>query len=1271
MSSSIRLFFPLLLVLIVGSLLSPLGRPFLDRSVAWWSGQLPQTGAKTGDTSSLGAVTAESGADRKAMVAGVWASAPAGALPARQNESPLGPLELIPSPLAASSDRVPPDAIWSDRVVYAPNDPLAQVIVVSQSLSKAAVGSLLKVSLIDSQGNELDTREFVIAEGQPAFLVAGKMDVSLLPAGDYSLSAGISPPDGVQKALVGSKFSVSSQPRFVASFPVAGIPLIVPPVAAAGSTVAPVSFGAPLAYGAIGHDGSLEVWEDGKPIQTQSRPLAFWGPGEDASVRWMGISFLARYQDGKAGNYVLKKGASPSTAPLTVSETDDAVRIDTGALSFTISKKQFRGPENISLTGSQGAVNLPGAGSAGAYVVDEQGRRYEAAAGVAPEVKIDERGPARAAVSVRGWYADPSNPDNTLCQYQIRIYAYAGLARIDGFQRTIITYDTRAKKLADVGFSLPASPSAGGAVQWMAGIDGATRQGEADPKGDVFFAQAGPDAVWLNETTGEPAGKRSDGWLAINGGPLITSGFLRDVWEKFPKEISYSGGLMTFHSWPKHGRRIVTPEEEITRENIHRNLFAHQGPLLDLQLPESYFNQLQQWNTPKQWDRENTAAIGFRSTGGGVSMSIRFGIEYFPAETPVEAVAAQSNVNQIAPAATTDPQWNAASGVIPFITAAGDPRWEKSDNLLEAFVIGMNNIAAAGNAYGMWIYGNTNNNWDTTIKAPFLHRVWQNSHYGHASFPWKYYFRSGNPEFLKMARAQTGNLMDVGIVHAVPPGEVGVYAGKWAGSLYHAKGWLPWGVRLRGEFPTDSDAGTLQHWTNPKVFLERYLAEVDLEALDVFNLWYNLLVNSYRYRAHYCVGRELTQSISELLDIYQTFWDPRLVGYLRPMADSALGTPFRNYQSQLGFAFFNRTWPIRYFDFARDPKVIERLEESLPTENFGPYGMASAAFLLHERKQLDRAPRLLSVIENADRNVFRSPGDPLDGFGSFSSAVDSRTLDEIPAVQVALAALSPAELDKIRQAGVPVDPVFPARSGRVQVRKGTEAALVLALNPDGRAFKLRVESLMGVDMLPGMARIIAPDGKEIQQIPLHTKSADGKPRILRYLGEGAPVFDIPGGLPGVYRIEFYGHFPIYRAPMTDLPNEISELGQGSQAVNGFLFAPRAKQLTLNFAAGKPAGAARPQNFFVKNLNGSQIFQTNLLFGSSRAVDSTELQGGPEGVRAEVRLPNLTWAPTTQTVFFAHRWKDFAPVLKQLGAQLTTLAAPAATAPAAKPAAPEE
>lgn len=505
----------------------------------------------------------------------------------------LGALERLDSLLGAAGAKLPANAVWADRVIYAPNDPSAQILVVSEVLNKSPAGTQLEVTLIDANGELLGVQNLVTKE-DPAYLVTAKMNTNRLPAGAYTLAGRVIPPDGAPATnLVSGTFSVDKTLRPVAGFPIGGVPLVVPPVPTTGSTVAPLSFGAPLPYGAILPGDALEVWEDGKPVLTQSRPLALWGPDTNNTVRWMGISFVARYVDGKAKSYVLKKSSSEFPSPLSLVEDGPVIRLDTGAIRFQISKKSFRGAEQVAVKDAAGWSQLASAATGGAYVVDEQGTRYEAAADPNPEVKIDETGPVRAAVSIRGWYVNPAKPEEKFCRFQIRIYAYAGLARIDGFQRTIITYDTRQKKLADVGFAMPAVASAEAAGQWFTGIDGQTREGAVAEGKEVFFAQASPDAVWLNDIAGESVGKRSDGWLAVRSGRVTASGYLRDVWEKYPKEISLAGGQLTFHSWPKHGRRIVSPEEEISRENIHRTLFAHQGPLLDLQLPEAYFNQLQ------------------------------------------------------------------------------------------------------------------------------------------------------------------------------------------------------------------------------------------------------------------------------------------------------------------------------------------------------------------------------------------------------------------------------------------------------------------------------------------------------------------------------------------------------------------------------------------------------------------------------------------------------------------------------------------------------
>jgi len=59
------------------------------------------------------------------------------------------------------------------------------------------------------------------------------------------------------------------------------------------------------------------------------------------------------------------------------------------------------------------------------------------------------------------------------------------------------------------------------------------------------------------------------------------------------------------------------------------------------------------------------------------------------------------------------------------------------------------------------------------------------------------------------------------------------------------------------------------------------------------------------------------------------------------------------------------------------------------------------------------------------------------------------------------------------------------------------------------------------------------------------------------------------------------------------------------------------------------------------------------------------------VRAEVSAPGLNWLPADQTVFFAHRWDDFAPVLERIGGQSIELDNSSTTPPGGGPVSAEE
>lgn len=937
---------------------------------------------------------------------------------------------------------------------------------------------------------------------------------------------------------------------------------------------------------------------------------------------------------------------APGETPLRVKESVDEIMVETGKLRFSVSKTRFRGPENISLSGPDGSWSPIGEQPTGPYIKTEQGELFLASACRDVEVRIEENGPIRSVIAAKGWYVHAGNPEQRRCLFSVRLYAYSDKARIDVRHRTILTDGSKELQIDDVGFSVPAMTL----DQWVAGISGEKVSGEFQGRERFTLVQEAPDSVHLNDQT--LSDRQSDGWVLFEGGQKSALCLLRDIWRKFPKEISATRNEVTFHSWPADGREVFGEKEQLDRKNIHRALFAHQGKAMNLELPRSYYDRLLEWNKEAKWDYENTSHIGFKSTAEGVSMSTDFAIEYLPQSEPVSKIEKIASLWQQNPHAFTSPEWNAETGVFGPIAKLDEKRWEQAERLLnESFPQGMMNLAKLGNNYGMWIFGNTNNSWDLSLGVPRLHRLWQNSHYGHVAIPWILYGRSGNPKLIEYARANTGNLMDVGIAHYASEDTQNTVSKKRPGTLYHAKGWLPWGARLKGEFTNDLDLGYLQHWTNPKAFLFKFYAEVDWDALDVFNTWLDGMMKFQRYESKYGPGRELTCSLSEMIDIYQEAWDPLLIGYLRPMGDSALAVPFQEYKLKTDFAFFNRTWPMRYYELVRDPKVIENLEVALKTNN--PY-LGVGAFLYSKTGKKEYLERLKAPFYNGIHSVHMSENDPLDGFGPYSAAQKMRELEEYPYV---LKAYEDAGLtgipDGIDRRGTSQ---YPAAGVRIGAKEGS-ALKVLALNPDGRDFTVRLQTVAAIDMNPTGLSIFSPSGKEIETMTMHS-SGDK----IRYAGKDVREVEVKAqGEKGIYVLNFTGNGPIYSAPVTDLPHEIAELPRrgmsGRARVQGFLCSD--KETGIKFS--NPPYHSRYSATFIrlKNVDTGEIKQTTLLDGSARNTEEFMLKDGGKGrVLYEILTihpdqgPAFSFQEATSPVYFALTEDDLTSVRGEMEKEKT-------------------
>lgn len=110
----------------------------------------------------------------------------------------------------------------------------------------------------------------------------------------------------------------------------------------------PVASGIPLPRGAVRSPDDLRLDdESGSAIPCQAKQLGLSWP--DGSIRWALVQFHATVPARDTARFRLRaEPAAPPVAParlVTVSETANAVAVDTGAMSFSVSRTDFRIPD--------------------------------------------------------------------------------------------------------------------------------------------------------------------------------------------------------------------------------------------------------------------------------------------------------------------------------------------------------------------------------------------------------------------------------------------------------------------------------------------------------------------------------------------------------------------------------------------------------------------------------------------------------------------------------------------------------------------------------------------------------------------------------------------------------------------------------------------------------------------------------------------------------------------------------------------------------------
>lgn len=887
--------------------------------------------------------------------------------------------------------------LYGERYTYDRDDPVTQFIA---SLSGVPVaGRTIRFHLNRLDGNRANT----VAEQTSTELTQTKAAAPLLldglPAGHYEM-VGTMLQGG--KPVAGAPeghwtFSIVDRKAPVMAFPPAGVPISVHAQDMVPNLAWPVTLGVPLPRYAVQDVAELALFENGQRIPAQITARNYWTPMSNSAnppdakysggLRWVGLSFTARYDGTAPRQYVLKKVAAGDAAPaspLAVTENEKSIEVVTGPLRLAINKQDYNGIAgawlDLNKDGKFDEVNerMAGGQGGGASLVDQSLTSFRSTGAADPKhptvVTVEEQGPQRVVIAAKGWYHDANG--NPLCIYHTRYIAYAGQPWVRVLHRSIVTFDTRKNKLADLAYTVPVAFTgyyyvSGDKGQYIDArlydekkVASISLHQDRDAHFRVLREAPGPDAKLDVQQEGRRAPGEAGVFTRDYRGVSVV---LKDFWQKFPKELELTKQGVTLHFWPRHGYDTFSEEEELDRPNYHKLRFAHEGKFMELQLPKKYADYAARLQTEEYVNLAEGVNPGMGANGQGIAVSNEFAIDFRSTRLPnVTPDLLQTN-----PSAFVDPVYACATGVLGPITAENDAKYPDEERLINQGMLSHTHFFERCDSWGMWNNKDLNSFSLPAMNYPNTHRLWQNAHAQQPEVAWRSYFRSGNPEWLSWARAYSDHFMNVDTCNYDDPDNMmcgttpdgtqlmGCFV-HIAGGCYHCKGYIHWA----------SELNVATHFTCPTSYLLNHLMDGDYAALDTYHLWYSGL-----HRMALAIGgsRDVNCTMAHLVPAYQYFGDPQLLLYIHRDGKSLLEVPFKNHES----GHYHPLWAERYYDLTRDDNMRKCLEQA-SADGMNYPGFNSLAYrITGDEKYLKL---MFNEVIADSRGIYLNPADPLDGF---------------------------------------------------------------------------------------------------------------------------------------------------------------------------------------------------------------------------------------------------------------------------------------------------
>ncbi len=562
-----------------------------------------------------------------------------------------------------------------------------------------------------------------------------------------------------------------------------------------------ISFGVPWQRGAVSRTQTFSLTAtDGAAAPLQSWPLAHW---PDGSIKWSGFATVAH----AAGDYRLAPGpAAVPASPVKVTESADAVEIDTGRIRARIPKSGAAILDSVAMDGRTVA------GPARLVCTLEGGAAFT---GSIRKVTVEQRGPVRANVKIEGVHKADSVAREWL-PFVVRLYFYAGIEPIRLLHTIIFDGDEKKDFIRGLGlaFAVPMREQVHNRhVRFSGADDGLWAEPVQPATGRRVLTVPGSANAYVDQLAGKRLPNRESlnaagqkllhDWAVWNDYRLIQASADGFSIQKRTNEEScwldaaaghrasglvfagdVSGGLAVGlrNFWQSHPASLEVRGAASQQAELRAWLWSPDAPAMDLRHYDLVNGVERAHDLDSSYEDVQT---GF-STPHGVARTSELMLYPSAAVPARNETARQAHLAQEPPVLAATPEHVHSARVFGIwsLPDRSTPAKRTIEDKLDAAFTLYHKEVEQRHWYGFWNYGDVMHQHDGP-RHMWRYDVggfaWDNSELGTDMWLWYSYLRTGRADMFRMAEAMTRHTGEVDVYH------LGRFAGL--GSRHNVRHW--------------------------------------------------------------------------------------------------------------------------------------------------------------------------------------------------------------------------------------------------------------------------------------------------------------------------------------------------------------------------------------------------------------------------------------------------------------------------------------------------